>query len=201
MKIKGEIKMTTEMKEKKEQTEIAEMVKLSVDLKLEVFIEKTDDKQLMMERARKATIASFKEKYPKAHYTLAAIKPIDLESAKGGMVIEADGELGIITKKNPKTIRVVLSGNRIVSGAPSAFKTSNNHFKEAWVARQVVEGMEDVFHEGNCGYLLTTNGLVPVVIGYETKGRFILWSLEDPGTSINCDQKQLEKYFKDDINE
>lgn len=188
MKIKGEIKMT-------------ELMKLSVDLKLDVFIEKTDDKQLIMERARKATIASFKEKYPKAHYTLKAIKPIDLESAKGGMVIEADGELGIITKKNPKTIRVVLSGNRIVSGAPSAFLTSNKHFTEAWVGRKAVEGMEDVFQEGNCGYLLTTEGLVPVVIGYETKGKFILWSLEDPGTSINCDQKQLEKYFKDDINE
>lgn len=60
---------------------------------------------------------------------------------------------------------------------------------EAWVHRRKV--MEDYFYEGDCGYLKTANGEVPVVIGEETSDELKISSLENPGGLYNATKNRL----------
>ncbi|MED4695821.1 hypothetical protein [Peribacillus frigoritolerans] len=51
--------------------------------------------------------------------------------------------------------------------------------------------MEDYFYEGDCGYLKTANGEVPVVIGEETSDELKISSLENPGGLYNATKNRL----------
>jgi len=164
---------------------------------IEVIIEKGKTEEELIENAQKAAREQLKEKFPRLQYSVVDLNALSMEKAKPGMVVEVDDEVGIITVVNKKKIKVVISGNRIINGAPEAFKLSKKTYKEAMVPRRLAEGMEDFYSEGNCGYIPYQGEKVPVVIGKEVRGSYKLWNLKKPGIGYELTQEQLVKFFKD----
>ncbi|NGY88285.1 hypothetical protein F6Y05_35335 [Bacillus megaterium] len=163
---------------------------------IEVIVEKGKTVEETLENAKKATKEQLKERFSRFQYSLVELNALSMEKAKPGMVVELDGEVGIITVLNRKNIKVIISGNRSINGAPEAFKLSNKSYKEAMVPRRVMEDMEE-YYEGDCGYILYQGEEVPVVNGKKVGNKYRLWSLKDLGYYFDFTKEQLIKRFKD----
>ncbi|MED4284829.1 hypothetical protein P4679_23180 [Priestia megaterium] len=164
---------------------------------IEVIVEKGKTENELIENAKKAVREQLKEKFPSAKYSLVDMNALSLESVKPGMVVEVDNQVGIVTVVNKKKINVVISGNRIITGTPEAFKASKKTFKEAMVPRRLMVGMEDYYCEGDCGYISYQGEKIPVIVGKQVRGKSKLWNLEKPGVGYELTQEQLVKFFKD----
>ncbi|WP_394555920.1 hypothetical protein C1N61_32595 (plasmid) [Priestia aryabhattai] len=164
---------------------------------IEVVVEEGETVEELLENAKNATKEQIKEKFPRFQYSLVEPNALSMEKAKPGMVVEVDGEVGIITVLNRKNIKVVISGNRLINGSPEAFKLSDKTYKEAMVPRRIMEGMQDYFCEGDCGYISYNGEEIPVVIGKQVRGKYQLWNLEKLGVYYSLANEQLVKLFKD----
>lgn len=133
-----------------------------------------------------------------------------------GLLVEviSTKELGIITRvsnkhSEKKKISVVQSGHKITAYKPHELRKADTvneeTFKKARSIRAKFARNEDFFHEGDTGYLYSsqTNRHYPFVVGHITRGMHSIHPLviEDGlAAEYKCTLESLRRQFKEFIN-
>lgn len=129
----------------------------------------------------------------------------EFEIRPGMIVRTIHDEIGIITKitDEDKPITVVLPGHRLWNFEASELrKAANVGFEEARCIRLEFAFENDLWHEGDSGYiaLKNVNGPIPVVIGATSKGITLvhpIYANEAVPNTINIPTLQLSQYVKE----
>lgn len=149
----------------------------------------------LLENAKSALIKQLEEKFPSYSYSVNDADSLTFETVKIGFIVESNqGDKGIVTAINKKTINVTLKGGIGVQGGPQAFKKSEATFEEARSNRG--ESLEDEFYEGNSGYLKTPDGIKEVVIGKVAGAKYKLYPINGEGGFYTLTVSQLKAFLK-----
>ena len=150
----------------------------------------------LLENAKKELIKQLEGKFPSYSYSVNDTDSLTFDTVKIGLIVETkDGDKGIVTALNKKTINVTLTGGRNVQGAPQAFKKSDATFEEARSKRESSIG-ED-FYEGHSGYLKTNDGIKEVVLGKSSGAKYKLYPVNGEGGFYTLNIAQIKSFLKD----
>jgi hypothetical protein len=159
---------------------------------------KTEKEQL--ENAKKALITQLEKQFPHYSYSINDADVLTFDNVKVGMIVETkEGDKGIVTSLNKKTINVALTGHRGVQGPPQAFKVSSATFEEARSNRD--EFMKPDWREGDTGYLVTKDKVVEAVVGKKSGAKFKVYEVNGSGGHYSLDSKQIQAFLKDHESE
>ncbi|WP_182102450.1 hypothetical protein [Niallia taxi] len=166
---------------------------------VEVKVKKNSSDHEIIEAAKKEVLKSLAVKFPGVTYTIGEENAITASNAQPGIIVETnDGEKGIITGVNAKTIDVTLTGHRGLRGPHGAFKKSSAPFEEARSKRQKWQIESNEWLEGDSGYLDVQGNLVPVVVGKSKGKKYKLYTINsEKGAHYTVEENQL-RFLKDD---
>ena len=84
-----------------------------------------------------------------------------------------DGNVGIVTGVNKKTINITYTSHRSVQGPPELFKTTDIPFEQARSKRKKSNIVTDFWYTVYSGYFKNKGEVHEVVIGQITRGNVI----------------------------
>lgn len=151
----------------------------------------------LLEHAKAALIEQLQKEFPFFEYSFHDIDALTYDNVTEGLIVEwQKGAKGIVTRVNKNNIYVVLTGHRIIKAEPQAFKRSNATFEEARSKRFEFE--QDVWREGDSGYLQVEDGIVEVVVGKEVRGKYKVHEINENRRTYSLIFEQMQKFLKDE---
>ena len=140
-------------------------------------------------------------KFPHITYSISDANALTFENAFPGQIVESkDGNIGIVTGVNKKTINVTYTNNRSVQGSPGIFKLSNVPFEQARSKRRNSSIEMDYWMEGESGYFKNDGEIHEVVIGKITRGKAKV-HVVNTKSSFTLPEEKLSFYIKNEIAE
>lgn len=156
----------------------------------------------VVELAKREVFKQMKEKFPRVTYSIADGVTISLEEAKIGQIIKHEGNLGVITnvKANNKfPINITLEKGVKLKVTPLAIEKVEDEsaLEKIMKPRPEWQRKDNYWDEGNCGYLVVKDQIVPVVCGggTRTKYRFYIVSTQAESRYYELTQTQLRFLF------
>lgn len=156
----------------------------------------------VVELAKKVALKQMKESFPRVTYSIADGVTISLEEAKIGQIIKHEGNYGVITDvkvKNKFPINITLKNGVKLKVTPLAIEKAEDEsaLEKVMKPRPEWQKKDNYWDEGNCGYLVVKDNVVPVVCGggTKTKYRFYIVSHQAESRYYELTQQQLRFVF------
>ena len=156
-----------------------------------------DNKDEVIEKAKEVFLSEVQRKFPQFHLTVSETDVLSMETVTTGLVVTAvlkngEKEPGIITAVNKKTIDVVLENGSILNGPATAFEVNSiqNLDEVVWGRPEQVKEA-NMWYEGNTGYLVTSEDIVPVVLGKSRSPKYRAYVINGEGRYITLNEDQL----------
>jgi hypothetical protein len=124
----------------------------------------TGDHNALLELAKQEVLKQLSVKFPSLSYSITEGEAI--LNPRQGMFVKVKSEKrdenGIITKINPKSINVSLSGGRNIQCSKGLLSRANNaKFEDIFMPRH--ELLRNAWYEGNTGYMVNKKEIIPVI--------------------------------------
>lgn len=117
-----------------------------------------------------------KKEFPAIAYAISEPDTLTARSVKCGDIVEhIDGKLGIVTKVNPKSVRLVLEDGSVVVTQAHALKSSDRVFESKAVF---------VPREGCVGYLESQGKMYHVVLGERGTKNYVAYIIGGKGNGF-----------------
>lgn len=164
-------------------------------------VEGNTDKELL-ENAKKAMAEQLTTgKFPHITYSINDANALSFDNVLPGKIVESkDGNVGIVTGVNKKTIAVTYTNHRSVLGPPENFKASDIPFEQARSKRKHSSIETDFWYEGNSGYFKNKGEVHEVVIGKISRGKAKV-HVVNTSSAYSIPEDKLSFFIKDELSE
>lgn len=166
------------------------------------FIVEGNTDMELLENAKKAMAEQLATgKFPQITYSINDSNALSINNVLPGKIVESkDGNVGIVTGVNKKTINVTYTNHRSVQGPPENFKTSDIPFEQARSKRKNAGIEIDFWFEGYSGFFKNKGEIHEVVIGKITRGKAKV-HVVNTNSSYSIPEDKLSFYIKDELSE
>jgi hypothetical protein len=194
-------KKITNIESKKEELSILlEFKPMSVNI-----IADRNNKEEVIEEAKKAFLKQVSEKIPGFTYYINEKNACTFENTKIGQVVkeskDKNGKLYIILNKNTKTLSVVRAISVLMNASPSVFELidpSKYSIDDIMWQRTQWEKDNVGWSEGNTGYIVpNANDIIPIVISKSTAKSIIATIINGNGAMYRLETDKANKILFD----
>lgn len=178
-------------------------VKITFDKPFVLNVPKLDDEKQMLDLAKEQIIELIKNKKVGFTYSFIEGNPYTFETAKIGNfalveIAKNRTEVGVITQNTGKNIYVALRNSRVISGPPTSFQKVDeatiNLDSFMW-ERDIDSKNSNYWSQGNTGYFVNGQDIIPFVMGKTTTKKYQIISLRDPHPSYSLEERNLTRLF------
>jgi len=162
----------------------------------------TADHKALLKLAEQEVLKLLAVKFPSLSYSVTEGEAITNPQLGMFVKVKSDkrDENGIITKINSKTINVTLSGGRNLQCSKGLLSKSNNtKFEEIFMPRH--ELLRSGWYEGNTGYLVVKNEIVPVICCSAGKTNYKFYIVNNEGGKYYTLSQPQTKFVFDSLED
>ncbi|MGE6755986.1 hypothetical protein ACQKFO_21530 [Rossellomorea sp. NPDC071047] len=169
-------------------------------IQVEVKTTKGMTQEEILELAKKEVINKLSEAFPRFSYSITEGRTMSLEEAKPGRIVKSklSGELAIIFAVKPSTKFPVYvkSSRESYRALPTAFElvTDPKVINDVMFGKQ----FDFMWHEGDTGYFLNKNTVIPVVVGTTTRGKtkVIALDVNSEGAYYSLSESSMNRIYE-----